>query len=327
MLLLYSPTLFYLIYLAIKSRSRTFFSLVNPVEEFGGFFGAEKDKVLDKIQKKYLPITFSVSKSRGLKDVENQLLKNKIGYPFVIKPNSGERGVNVELMRKRDDLIAYLNVIDRDCVIQEFIDAPIELGVFYYRLPDGSKSEITGIVDKQLLAMSGDGKSSIHDLMMQNDRARFQIDRLFDQQPELKDKVLSNGEKFILEPIGNHNRGTMFLDGSHLITTELLAVFDDIASTIDGFYYGRLDVKVDSLEKMYLGEGVKVLEINGVYAEAAHIYDPKYSLFQAYREILRHMKIAYKIAIQNKKRGYKPVSFQHFREMLRENYFEVKKLT
>ncbi len=324
---LYAPTLFHLIYLALKSRSLTFFSLVNPVEEFGGFFGAEKNKVLDKIQSKYLPTTFSISVGDSLNVVENQLFVHNIDYPFIVKPNSGERGVNVELMSTREDLVAYLKVIDRDCVIQEFIQAPIELGVFYYRLPDKSKSEITGIVDKKLLTMVGDGKSTILQLMEESDRARFQIKRISEKDPEVGNKILEKGEAYILEPIGNHNRGTMFVDGSDIISERLVQVFDDIASTIPGFYYGRLDVKIDSLEQMNNGNGIKVLEINGVYAEPAHIYDPKHNLFFAYKEIFRHYKIAYNIALQNKKRGFKSISFRLFRKMLRENYLEVKKLT
>jgi hypothetical protein len=35
-----------------------------------------------------------------------------------------------------DDLDLYLSQIKEDFLIQEFVDYPLEFGVFYYRFPD-----------------------------------------------------------------------------------------------------------------------------------------------------------------------------------------------
>ena len=184
-----------------------------------------------------------------------------MAYPLIIKPNWGERGVNVERVDTDEELRNYLQKTDRDSIVQEFIDHPIELGVFYHRYPDGSRSEISGVVVKEFMAVTGDGVSTVEQLMSEVDRFRFQIDRMKKSQPELMAEVLAKGEYRLLEPIGNHNRGTKFLDGSSYINDDLIRVFDDVASTIDGFYYGRFDVKIKSWEQLYRGEGLKVLEL------------------------------------------------------------------
>jgi len=43
------------------------------------------------------------------------------------------------------------------------------------------------------------------------------------------EEILPAGTVKLLEPIGNHNRGTKFLDGNHLINSELLNFFDALS--------------------------------------------------------------------------------------------------
>jgi hypothetical protein len=326
MFFFYFPTSFYLIYLIIKSRSITFFSLANPIEEFGSFFGESKVKALEKVAPKYKPKSFSIQLGDAPEMVIAQLKAQQFEYPIIIKPNWGERGVNVAKVHNDAELIDYLSKTDRDSIIQTFIGDPFELGVFYYRHPETKKSAITGITNKRFLTVTGDGSSSIRALMEKEDRARFQIERLRAKFPDMDKTVLPKGEELLLEPIGNHNRGTMFLDGSDLINDELVKVFDDIASTIDGFYYGRFDVKVKDWASMYQGK-LTILEVNGVYSEPAHIYDPnKWKLFAAYKEIIRHFRLVYEISEANKKRGYKPCTVEYILKLARKNYFKNKQI-
>ena len=326
MFLFYLPTLYYLVYLFIKSRSITFFSLANPIEEFGSFFGESKVKALEKIAPKYKPTSFNVKLGDTFAGVKEQAVQHEIEYPFIIKPNWGERGVNVSKVQNDEELQDYLLKTDRDSIVQEFISDPIELGIFYYKRPQQKETAITGIVQKAFLKVKGDGQSSILELMEQSDRARFQIERLKPKFPDMSERVLGNGEELLLEPIGNHNRGTMFLDGGDKITDELVQVFDDVSSTIDGFYYGRFDVKIKDWESMYKGD-LKILEVNGVYSEPAHIYDPKkWTLLKAYKEIIKHYKLIYEISSANKSRGYKPSTVKYIWQLSKKNYFQNKQV-
>ena len=326
MFVFYFPTVFHLIYLMLKSRSIAFFSLANPVEEFGSFFGESKVKALEKINPKYLPTSFTVKLGSKFQEVSKLLLQNAIEYPFIIKPNWGERGVNVAKINSEQALKDYLEKTDRDSIVQEFITYPIELGVFYYRDPKSGASAITGIVNKKFLSVTGDGHSTILELMQQSDRARFQIERILSKRPEIERQILRMGEELILEPIGNHNRGTMFMDGSDKINDHLVSVFDDVASTMEGFYYGRFDVKVKDWDSLYEGK-IKILEVNGIYSEPAHIYDPnKWKLTAAYKEIIRHYNLLYKISMTNKERGFKAVPVKYIWQLARKNYFQNKQV-
>jgi hypothetical protein len=56
------------------------------------------------------------------------------------------------------------------------------------------------------------------------------------------------------------------------------------------------------------------------------MYDPKHSLFFAWKEIIRHWKMLYEISIQNKKKGYSFLSYSDGKKMLKENTRLVKKL-
>jgi len=48
-----------------------------------------------------------------------------------------------------------------------------------------------------------------------------------------------------------------------------------------------------------------------------HIYDPEHSLWNAYKTLIHHRKIAYKISKENKKRGHKFISFKEIRAIVK----------
>lgn len=116
-------------------------------------------------------------------------------------------------------------------------------------------------------------------------------------------RVPAKGEHVLLEPIGNHSRGTKFVNGNHLINEPLERVFDTINHHSTGIFYGRYDIKCSSLEALYRGEDVKVMEINGAAAEPGHIYDPTCSIFTAWLVLIWHWGIAYRIAKVNHRNG------------------------
>ena len=53
----------------------------------------------------------------------------------------------------------------------------------------------------------------------------------------------------------------------------------------------------------------KILEINGVNSEPAHIYDPAINIFSAYAAIIKHMNIISRISRQNHLQGIPYASF------------------
>ncbi len=308
----YFPMYFYGLYLAMKARSFTYFSTVNPCMKHGGVMGVSKYQVLNLIPKEYIPESILVEEGAPVDNTPDLLERNDMRFPLILKPDVGERGKLVEVVKSIDDLLEYLRKIHRDVIIQEFVDFPFEAGVFYFKYPDEKRGTISSIVTKEFLHVTGDGKSSLSDLISQNTRAFHRRSYLFDKFSSCLAKIPSKGEKVYLEPIGNHNRGTTFLNGNHYVNDELLRVFDSISEEIPGFFYGRFDVKARSEKDFIAGRNIKILELNGVSSEPAHIYDPEYRLIQAYRDIAKHMRIVFEIAKMNYKKGIKRSSLKHF---------------
>ncbi|MDQ1771828.1 ATP-grasp domain-containing protein [Labilibaculum sp. A4] len=306
----YFPVYGYGIYLAIKARSFSYFTATNPSMKFGGAFGMDKMKMLDFIDNKYIPKGFLSIKDENTETVCAKMAEHEFDFPVVCKPNVGERGIGVEKIDTKQDLNLFLQTQNEDILVQEFIDFPIELGVFYHRFPISSKDGITSIVRKEFLKITGNGKSRFSELVTENVRAKSRISYLKKKYHSKWNQIVPSGITYKLEPIGNHNRGTKFLDGNRLINDRLVNVFREIAQPLDGYYYGRFDLKVNSLEDLYNGNNIKIIELNGTNSEPAHIYDPDYSLFKAYQEIIKHMKLVFEISQENRKLGVQPEPFR-----------------
>ena len=141
---------------------------------------------------------------------------------------------------------------------------------------------------------------------------------------ELK-SILRRGEKCLLVPYGNHVRGAKFIDASHLIDDKLTAVIDHICQQVPGFYFGRLDIRYQSWEELKQGKNFTVIELNGAGSEPTHIYDPRHSIFFAWKEIIRHLNILVRISRINHRLLKKPyMKLSAGLEMLKANKRYVK---
>ncbi|MEA5138244.1 ATP-grasp domain-containing protein [Arcicella rigui] len=316
----YIPLLPYWLYQAVRTRSLTFFTNADPCIDYGGFFGESKIDILKQIPSAFLPTYFFVKKESTLQKVLEMIEEKQLNFPIICKPNVGERGSQVEKINDKEALEKYLKNLQEDFIIQEFITFEIELGVLYYRLPEETKGQVSSVTRKEFLSVIGDGKSSIEALMQASTRARFQLETMRLRLGEKIKEVIPVGEKRLLEPIGNHCRGTKFLDNNFLINEKLNQVFDKIALPIEGFHYGRFDMKVKSIEDLYEGKNIKIMELNGVSSEPGHIYDPKNTVWKAYRDLAKHWKIIADISIQQQKRGVQPIAPKIIWQVAREHF-------
>ncbi len=62
-------------------------------------------------------------------------------------------------------------------------------------------------------------------------------------------------------------------------------------------------MRAESEEALLAGRDFKVLELNGLTSEAAHIYDPETSIFEAWRVLGRQWRLAFKIGAANHAAG------------------------
>lgn len=194
----------------------------------------------------------------------------------------------------------------------------------YCIMPGKTKGQITSVVRKGFLSVTGDGERNLKELIDDEIRANTRLEYLYKKLEHELNIILPNGQKKILEPIGNHCRGTTFYNAQELITDKLNAIFDAIAQQIQGYNYGRFDIRVPSWEDLYLGKNIKILELNGVSSEVAHIYDPEYYLIRAYKDVAANMKIIYSIARKNHALGFQYDSTNaFFNDLLK--HFSLKK--
>lgn len=294
--------------LAIRARALLYFTAANPGIPLGGFFGEKKYDIIKDIAPQYLPQSVLLTTNEIAKGVDIAQQKGFI-YPLIVKPNVGERGNDVAKINTPQELTEYLSQCTNEVILQEFITYPKEYGVMFYKYPDGSNTGITSIVKKGFLTATGDGKSTLRQLLRQNDRARFQLPSLEKNKKVNLTEVLPSQQTILVEPIGNHCKGTAFIDGNHLITNEMIAAFDKIASGINGFYFGRFDVKCSSDEDLQKGINIKVMEVNGTTSEPGHIYDMEtMNIWKAYSAIWLNMKIINTIALINHSKFKVPYS-------------------
>jgi hypothetical protein len=308
----YLPGAFYFYTLALRSRALCFFSAVNPSIENGGMFFQSKKETYSLIPKEYLPTTICFEANVNMKEVERLIKGSSLNFPIIAKPDRGERGWLVKILNNYQELEKYISHIRRPFIVQAFINQHIEVGIFYSRHPDEENGIISSITGKTLLEVKGDGHSSLRELINKNDRAYLQLPTIEHQQLADLNSILALGEVKTLVKIGNHSRGTTFLDWNHLNSEKLTKQIDIISKKIPGFYYGRFDILCQSLEDLAEGKNFYILELNGAGAEPAHIYQPGFSFLKAQKVIFWHIQRMHKIANANHQLGTHYMSFFEF---------------
>lgn len=321
--LVYIPTLFYWAYLAFRARALFYMTAANPGIELGGFFGESKSAILDLVPDAYKPKTIQINpQSSSWLDEQRRFGPP---YPLVAKPNVGERGNGVEVMHNEEALIAFLHDKTESYLLQEFSTYSYEYGVLFYRMPNEKQGRVISITGKIFMEITGDGHHTIRQLMEANYRYSLQIERL-SQQRNLEE-VLPAGKKLILEPIGNHCRGTEFTNKNALINQKVHEQFTQIAERMDGFYFGRFDLKAKRELDLETGEFLHIMEVNGTTSEAGHIYSQGFGVLNAYRVIFSQMTLIYKISLENHKRGVAYSPFKEFTSTVWNHFFPKKSRT
>jgi hypothetical protein len=296
--LLYLPLSPVWAYYSLLNRHFYFFEYANPSFPFGGMAMTQKSVIYQLIPSKYIPNTFLVNTESD--DLKSLLSSGRFNFPLIAKPDVGLKGLGVALIKDDIELLKYSQQFTSAFLIQEKISYTQEVGVFYCRYPDQNTGFITGMVQKKFLHIKGDGKHTVRELILQKPRSAMQYKAIQTELSEQMDEVLSMGEKLILVPFGSHTRGAEFCDVSHLVTERLRQTIDHIARQIPGFYYGRFDIMHQNMESLLQGEKFSIIELNGGMSEPTHIYDPKYSIFFAWKEFMRHWKIMSDIARKNR---------------------------
>ncbi len=303
----YPPIALACVVYGLRRRHLLAFTAANPALPLGGFVGESKREILRGLaaspehlpRTAYLPFEGAgdarVARAREIREREG------LALPLVLKPDQGERGEGVRILRTEEDFERAVRESYGDQLLQEFV-AGEEFGLFWARRPSEARGRLLSITVKALPFVVGDGRSALEELILVDARAvgmaRFFLDSNADRLAE----VPRAGERVLLGELGTHCRGAAFSDGGHLRSRALEDALERIARGFAGFYIGRFDVRAVSVEALRAGH-FRILELNGVTAEAAHVYDARYSVLDAWKTIARQWELAYEIGAENLSRG------------------------
>jgi hypothetical protein len=301
MWLFYPPVALHIAWLSIRHRGFTTITAANPGIPHGGFVGESKFQILSNFAGDHVSPTVLITP--GAIESRLAILGNtNWSGPIILKPDVGQRGAGLKLARSFEEAREYLESNPAAVIAQPYHRGPYEAGVFYYRYPDEDLGHILSITDKRFPHIVGDGVSTIEQLIWRHPRLRMQAKTFFARHKREKARILARGEIFRLAIAGNHCQGTLFCDGSGLITPELTMAIDDVAKRFDGFYFGRFDIRYSDVEQFKAGKDFTIIELNGITSESTNIYDPSWSLLRAYRTLFRQWCILFEIGAINRRR-------------------------
>jgi membrane protein DedA with SNARE-associated domain len=327
MWLFYLPLLPYVAWLALRHGGLTTVTAANPCMSHGGIVGESKYDTLRRLPEASIVPTEllppgSIEERRAR--LERVVGERGWSFPLILKPDASQRGAGLKLVQSIDDAVEHMAAHPDALLVQVYHPGPFEAGVFYYRMPDSPAApdgrppspagRIFSITDKRFPEVCGDGRSTVEQLIWRHPRLRMQANTFLARLNGQAEDVLATGRTLRLAVAGNHCQGTLFCDGAHLITPQLALAIDALARRIEGFYFGRFDVRYGEVAALRAGRGFAVIELNGATSESTNIYDPSWSLWRAQRVLREQWRILFEIGAANRARG---VAATPLRELIR----------
>lgn len=309
----YAPVVPWIAWLALRHGGPGTVAAANPGFADGGLVGESKFDILSA-----LPREWTVPSARidvGPLETRRRAIAAfvelpGVAFPLVLKPDVGQRGAGVRKIRTLDEATAYLRAADYALVAQPWHPGPFEAGIFYVRHPAGARGRIFSITDKVFPRIVGDGVRTVASLIDAHPRLARQTAVFHRRHAASLGRVLASGDTFALGEVGNHCQGTLFRDGHELWTPALEARIDAIARQVPGFFIGRFDVRYPDRDAFMAGEGLRILELNGVTAEPTDVYDPERTIWSSYRALFEQWRLVFTIGAENRRRGHEGTTWR-----------------
>ena len=321
----YPPIMLYAGWLMLRYRGVLLPTVANPSFPGGGFFGESKARIL-ALAMRHIPgwVAPFVQIDRpgiaghdvGAETAAALLALRDAGLalPVVAKPDLGCRGAGVKLLRSVADLQAYLQAFPAGArlLLQRLVPHEGEAGIFYVRRPGQASGRIVSITLKYFPYAIGDGRRTLRQLILDDPRAGRLSHLYLRRHTARLDEVLAHGDVLRLAFAGSHSRGAIFRNGTHLVTPEMEARFEEISRQLPEFHFGRFDVRFEDFRELQQGRGFTIVEINGAGAESTHIWDRRTSLLRAWRDLMRQYRWLFEIGHANRARGFEPMALAEF---------------
>jgi hypothetical protein len=297
--LIYAPIGPLWVWYAAKAKAFWWFTPANPTLTFAGFEGEGKKEMYDLLPEGSYPTTIYVEPSQTFDEIKQLVESKRLVYPICVKPQVGLKGLLFRKVDNEEKLRIYHERVPLPYLIQSLVEAPLEVSVFYYRYPNQPKGMISGFIQKEMMHVFGDGVQTLWDLILQHPKAKHRLEEMRIKHELMLKTVLPPGEKYILTHAANLNRGARFTNLHHQIDDKLLSLFDPLSHRCS-WYYGRYDLKCNSIEELKEGKFI-ILEFNGAGAEPNHVYNAGFTWPQALQVFAHHWKVLYEIGKYNHK--------------------------
>lgn len=317
--LFYPPVALYCLWLAVKYRGLTLPTAANPGIFSGGVVGESKFAMLKQLFTTNPEFTAEAELIAGRKtgtgesgrmclppSFRQESSPGVFAEPFILKPDLGQRGAGIKLIRTRAQAEDYLRQTNAPLVAQRYAPGPHEIGIFYYRFPHEPHGRIFAITEKIFPKLAGDGRSTVAELIHQDPRAAIIAEKYLRRFTTRRDEVLAAGAELKLVEAGNHAQGCIFRDGMRLCSPELAARIDEISQKLSGFFIGRYDIRYASEADLRAGRNFQIIELNGAASEATSIYDARNSLWTAYRTLFKQWELVFALGAANRALGAAP---------------------
>jgi membrane protein DedA with SNARE-associated domain len=310
--LFYIPVAVYYLVLSLRYRSFTLPTAANPGIQSGGFVGESKHAILKQMQELDAELVAHAYPLEGWTTTDRLLSlhrlcrEHQISLPFILKPDIGQRGNGVRLIKSMREALNYLLEFDAPVILQQYASGKCETGVLYFRFPREQRGRIFSMTEKIFPTITGDGVRSIAQLIRADSRASLIASTYLRRFAHRKGEILPAGEVLKLVETGNHAQGCIFQDGIRLWSEELERRIDNFSRRLPGFYFGRFDIRYDNEDDLRAGRHFKIVELNGASSEATNIYDARNSLHAAYRTLFRQWRLVFAIGAANRARGCPP---------------------
>lgn len=325
------PVLFYIplaaqwIWLGLRNGSLSLPTLVNPYVEVGGLWGESKSDYMKSVTgdcRRWLADYTVLHRGHGETANDNDLSRalramERVGlsFPVVAKPDIGWRGFGVQLIGGKEDLADYIRTFPEGetIILQQPIEWEGEAGVLYARRPGETTGRIVSLTFRYFPYVVGDGKRSIRELILSDQRAAWKSGDHFGFEDGHRgptrgelDRIPGKGETARLSFIGSNRVGGLYRDARQHITPALEQRFDEISQAMPEFHYGRYDIRFKSTDALRDGEDFRIIEINGAGGESINVWDPSMPLSQCYRELFAQQRLLFEIGALNRARGFRP---------------------
>lgn len=293
---------------AIRNRSLTFFSVVNPEIPFAGMLSDRKSDIYDIIDSRFVPNTMVYD--GDLAGIAGALERYAITFPLIVKPNTGVGGNGVYKADTMAELVDFLRrTTIKDLLIQNFIHLRKEFSIMYYCLPKSNEVVVFSVVEKGYPTIVGDGKSTIEALIRNIGNERIRLGYVLDKFKAHLSEVPPAGEEIVVDYIGNFVSGAEFLPHHVNIPKDFGVTLYNALTKKGNIHFARLDVKADSVEELLEGK-FEIIEVNGAKSEPLEIYSPSVESKRK-REILKfHWMQMERIAREQAELGVQRESFR-----------------